>query len=337
MQCSDSEGPSGFGSAAGRLGSKRGSAEHGRGFREGLHFHDLGREEEARLKFAQAYAVLRTPNILFNLARSEQLTGHSLEALAHFKSYARDADPKITPPDRDTANAHIAELVPRVGHVSIDAPVGAKITVDSVEAAGAAPFPEPLDVEVGKHTVVARVGQVTKTVEVSPGMGETAAAKFVFDAPAVRTVPPVGPTNPGEGVVPPPPSGSEKPAPSTAKIATAIALGAGGLVAVGLGVAFTVAASNEAGKITADQQGLGVGDCLDATSVQCIQLAQANDAHNTDVLLRNGFFVGGGVLLAGAAAAWVFWPSTPKSGKAAWGLVPVVTSRGIDLGLSGRF
>jgi hypothetical protein len=308
-------------------------------FREGLHFHDLGREEEARLKFAQAYAVLRTPNILFNLARSEQLTGHSLEALGHFKAYVRDTDPKITPVDRDTAKLHIADLIPKVGHVAVEAPVGARITVDGVEAPGEAPFVEALDVEVGKHTVVARVGEATKSVDVSPGMGETAAAKLAFDTAAVGSVTPVGPANPENGTKPPP-GGPDQPAHPTssgAKTATVIALAGGALVGIGLGVGFAVAASNESGNITADQQGMGSASCFNSILPRCMQLAQATSSRNNDTGLETGFFVAGGVLALGAVAAWVFWPAGSKDGKVAWRLVPVVTSAGATLGLSGRF
>jgi hypothetical protein len=44
-------------------------------FNEGLALHDQGKDEDARTKFLQAYAIVKRPSILFNLARSEQLSG----------------------------------------------------------------------------------------------------------------------------------------------------------------------------------------------------------------------------------------------------------------------
>src|SRR3954469_11752093 len=58
-------------------------------FEEGLELADAGKHEPARLKFQQAWAVFKAPAVLYNLARSEQLTGHDLEALEHFKLFAR--------------------------------------------------------------------------------------------------------------------------------------------------------------------------------------------------------------------------------------------------------
>ena len=58
-------------------------------FAEGLELADAGKHEPARLKFQQAWAVFKAPAVLYNLARSEQLTGHDLEALEHFKLFAR--------------------------------------------------------------------------------------------------------------------------------------------------------------------------------------------------------------------------------------------------------
>src|SRR5947209_14172033 len=56
-------------------------------FKEGLGLHDRGKDEEARAKFLQAWAVLKNPNVLFNLARSEQLSHHDVDAYVHYRAY----------------------------------------------------------------------------------------------------------------------------------------------------------------------------------------------------------------------------------------------------------
>src|SRR3954471_20606433 len=67
-------------------------------FEEGLALADAGKHEPARLKFQQAWTVFKAPAVLYNLARSEQLTGHDLEALEHFRQFAKVSatDAKIT-------------------------------------------------------------------------------------------------------------------------------------------------------------------------------------------------------------------------------------------------
>jgi len=298
-------------------------------FREGLHLHDAGQDEDARLKFAQAYAVLHTPNILFNLARSEQLTGHSLEALDHYKQYLRDGDPKITGKDRDTAKLLIAELVRKVGHVTIDAPTGAKVTVDGAGLAGEAPFADPIDVTPGKHAIVAKMGDTTKNVDVVAGEGETVSARFVFaDGPLPLPTPPPVP--------PPPPPPAPEPPSSGAKLGTAIALGGGAAVALGVGIAFVAVASGQESHVTQLQQGNTSYSCFQSTSTRCSQLASDVSAHKTDVGVGAGLLVGGGALALGAVGALLFWPSPRKDTASVW-VFPAVTPAGAGLGMMGRF
>src|SRR4029079_7325109 len=79
-------------------------------FEEGLELADAGKHEPARLKFQQAYAVFKAPAVLYNLARSEQLTGHELEALEHFRLFLRvgATDVKITDAMREKAKQNAA-------------------------------------------------------------------------------------------------------------------------------------------------------------------------------------------------------------------------------------
>src|SRR5688572_20109418 len=74
-------------------------------FEEGLELADAGKNEPARLKFQQAYSVFKSPAVLYNLARSEQLTGHDLDALDHFRLFLKvgATDVKITDAMRDKA------------------------------------------------------------------------------------------------------------------------------------------------------------------------------------------------------------------------------------------
>ena len=79
---------------------------------EGLELADAGKHEPARLKFQQAWAVFKAPAVLYNLARTEQLTGHDLVALEHFKLFLKvgASDSKITDAMRDKAKQNVTEL-----------------------------------------------------------------------------------------------------------------------------------------------------------------------------------------------------------------------------------
>src|SRR4051812_24493479 len=58
-------------------------------FNEGIILADAGNHEGARLKFNQAWGLLKSPAVLYNLARAEQLSGHPLEALEHYRLFGK--------------------------------------------------------------------------------------------------------------------------------------------------------------------------------------------------------------------------------------------------------
>ena len=225
--------------------------------------------------------------------------------------------------------ASIAELVRKVGHVTIDAPTGAKVTVDGAGLAGEAPFADPIDVTPGKHAVVAKMGDTTKNVDVVAGEGETVSARFVFaDGPLPLPTPPPVP--------PPPPPPAPEPPSSGAKLGTAIALGGGAAVALGVGIAFVAVASGQESHVTQLQQGNTSYSCFQSTSTRCSQLASDVSAHKTDVGVGAGLLVGGGALALGAVGALLFWPSPRKDTASVW-VFPAVTPAGAGLGMMGRF
>jgi len=107
-------------------------------FEEGLGRAKSGDFDAARISFTQAYAVLRRPRILWNLALSEEKTGHVLDALAHFKSVA--GDPSADEGDRTGAQTHVAALYGQTAHIEVRAPAGAPVTVDGGPVVGTAPL-----------------------------------------------------------------------------------------------------------------------------------------------------------------------------------------------------
>ena len=117
--------------------------------------------------------------------------------------------------------------------MSVDAPTGTKLTVDGAEVAGEAPFPEPLDVEAGKHLLGAKLGEASKSLDVSAGAGETVPAKVVFDVPVV-VGPGPGPGTPDAGTQPPVPPPEEKTG-GSGKMITVVVLATGAVAGLTLG------------------------------------------------------------------------------------------------------
>jgi hypothetical protein len=143
-----------------------------RRYDEGVKLFKAEDYEHARLAFAEAAALVRTPNALYNEAYCELMSGHNVESLNHFRELLRE--PKANPKDVEKAKTtFIPQLVPKVGQITIEAPQGALIDVDK-EKVGTAPVPDPVAVEGGTtHRVIALVGGETLTKEIPVGKGET--------------------------------------------------------------------------------------------------------------------------------------------------------------------
>src|SRR5688572_14542791 len=148
-------------------------------FREGLARVQSNDFEGARLAFAQAYAVLKSADVLWNLALSEHKSNHPLEALGHFKEYVRDA--RTTEPERVKARKYIDELHARVGRVAVDAPAGASLIVDGKTHPHAAPLSEPIDVSPGEHFVEARLAERSRLLRVHAAAGAVVTLQFRAD------------------------------------------------------------------------------------------------------------------------------------------------------------
>jgi len=64
-------------------------AEAAARFEEGNKLWQYGNHEAARLKYVQAYAVLKADGVLFNLARAEMTVGHTEEAYRLFREFLK--------------------------------------------------------------------------------------------------------------------------------------------------------------------------------------------------------------------------------------------------------
>mgnify|MGYP000927477734 CR=1 FL=1 len=82
-------------------------------FKEGVALHDKGKDAEALKKFEEAYAIFQSPNILFNVARMEQVLGNGVGALKHYRACLKDTT--LTEANRRAAEEHTRNLEKNVG------------------------------------------------------------------------------------------------------------------------------------------------------------------------------------------------------------------------------
>ncbi len=178
---------------------------------EGLDRYAKGDFEGARLAFAQAYAVLTSIDLLYNLTRSEVKSGHPLEALVHIHQMLRD--PKATTDDRAKAERLLEEANRVTGHIAVEAPEGAEIVLDHVPS-GEAPVSEAYDVVPGQHVIEARANGGSRKIVVVAPAGLMVRARFALEAGRAPTVSaPV----PVMTALPPAPPPSEPPPPPATK------------------------------------------------------------------------------------------------------------------------
>lgn len=151
---------------------KKATEEH---YAASIRLHDERRDPEARVELERAYFLTPNPNILFNLARLEQLTDDPLLALRHYKQVLREL-PALKPGVADMARMRIAELNPQFGHITIQGAEDlSEVTLDDEAIAKGG----EVDVKEGKHVVKGKApDRRVLTVEVTAAAGATVIAQF---------------------------------------------------------------------------------------------------------------------------------------------------------------
>ncbi|MDB4945400.1 MAG: hypothetical protein JWP97_4934 [Labilithrix sp.] len=263
-------------------------------FDEGLDLADAGKHEAARLKFQQAYSVFKAPAVLYNLARTEQLTGHELEALDHFRLFLRvgNTDSKITDAMRDKARQNASELARKVGQVEIDAPVSSRVSIDGKPLEDAPK--EPVAVAPGKHTIEATFQGRVKSVSVECAAGNVTKARIVFEDGSFTE---------------PPGERDHRSSWTAARVATVSGLGAVAVTGVVLGVVFRSAAQSNVDDAQTALHGQG---CIGSGSPECARAATLKDDRDSNVTLSTVSFLAGGVFAAGAVATAIWWPKRSR-------------------------
>jgi hypothetical protein len=156
-------------------------------FQTGVRAFDLGKFEEARVAFSQAYALRRHPAVLLNLGLSEVKSGHSADGANHLQLFLRD--PSARPDQRTAAEKAIGDAKKKAGFVvvAVDAN-GADVSVDGV-ALGPSPLLDPVFAAPGRHTFLATHQGRSSAIEVDVRVGKASVASIALGSTGVPATP----------------------------------------------------------------------------------------------------------------------------------------------------
>jgi hypothetical protein len=291
----------------------------------------------ARREFARAYREVPLPKYLWNLGLSEFRSGAYWSAYGHFAQYKTD-------PGAARENlAHLDEVLrhteEHLGHLTVDAPAGFEVTVDGIDR-GAAPLPSAVVVDPDRpHDVTADHGASHLLAHVdAPGL---AAARVQLAEP----IAPPAAAHPSQGSEPVLTTAGQdaKPRSMAGRNITVIALGGLAAASVGVAVGFALNSRSEAStaanlraNLDSDPMATGLPTAsicsLRPALADCANLSSATQRQSSAAWTSDGFYIGAGVLAAGALATFLLWPrSSPVS--SAWVLPSVSpSSAGVTVG-----
>jgi hypothetical protein len=160
--------------------------------KEGATLYERGALVQALEKFNEAYAVFKSPKLLFNIGQASRDLGRFAEAMTAFERFLDEA-PDARPDMIEEAKKSVQELQGKLGKIRIQcSKTGAEISVDG-KPVGVAPLTEPIWAMQGTHQVTARHQDMTPAVEdvdVNVGWVHTVVMNLQPSPDAVpRTVP----------------------------------------------------------------------------------------------------------------------------------------------------
>ena len=154
-------------------------------FRQGLSLEAAGDWAAALAKFVEVGKVKLTPQVRFHSARCNEQLGRLNEALGEYRLAEYEAGQQglketaeITQA-RQALESRVPKLVIRRGQGT----AAARVELDGVEL-GEAQIGQPINVDPGPHTIVAKLG-ADRQIEKNSTVKEGETAELVLDAPEV--------------------------------------------------------------------------------------------------------------------------------------------------------
>jgi hypothetical protein len=150
--------------------------------REGARYMEDRRYDKALETFQEAYALVPSPKIQFNLGIAYLSLARYTEALSAFEQFLKDAR-EAPASSHATARRHIADLRAKVATVEIS---GDRQTVDIAidgRSRGSASVGQELTVDPGRHELHATAGGKSVHLHFSIEAGQRQVVSLIFDPP----------------------------------------------------------------------------------------------------------------------------------------------------------
>ena len=270
-----------------------------------------GDNEGARILFAQSYAAFPAVETLRDLAVAELNSDHTLDAIGHFKQYARDrnANAEFV---KTRLPAFLARCNQRLGHLRLSVAPEVAVSVDGRRVTDTTDI---LDVEPGDHVVEARQGPSsgrTQTVRVAAGQ------TLDVQLPALTAT-----SKPALGMTTPPPkplttgAGGDTTTWWTGDHVVAVSLVGVAVAGVAVGLGSTIAASNNQSDVNAIRASVSGGSCAQAPCASIDD--KLNAAHRDSTIGDVSFALAGAAALGAAGLLFLTGPrSVPERTGSLW-------------------
>ncbi|MBE7485939.1 MAG: PEGA domain-containing protein [Polyangiaceae bacterium] len=311
-------------------------------FKKAKALHGSGKLDQARDLYTQAWTLHRSPDIAANLAACELALNKYRDAAEHFDFALRHLLAGTTQDQKARLTEGFEKAKKEIATVRLDVqPAGASVVIDGTTI-GTSPIADDTFVEAGERKIrVTKAGHETYVGSFTVAKGESKTVRVALEANAAAG--PAGTARPAS--TPPPGGNGSKSGPTGAAADTGgkpqsavpayIALGAG-IVGLGAGIGFLVAASGkESDKDALLDEIPGTNKCGPGTiaAEKCAEVTSLSDDAKQ---FRTFGYVGFGVAAAGGVLTFLLWPRSSDSSSGTM-IVPSVTARGTSLHLQGRF
>jgi hypothetical protein len=305
---------------------------------EGNRLYDKGDYEGARVAYEQSLSLVPHGATYRNLATAEMKLGDPLAALKHLRLALSSSDLRA---DQKAKTEHdFSAAYAATGHIAVTTSRGASVTVDGKTIDGTAPFADPIDVPIGKHTVEAHLGGASARADVNALGGSVVS----LEVPILPPAPPPAEWATATDTAPsprPPASGlpevpRQETPPSFWNVRREIGVGvaAAGVLALGASAFFYADGLHQRDQGNSLAAGLPTGACGGSSpAAGCADVQSARNTQNTDGSLSIVFLgVGAAAIVVGAGL--FFWPTSSHSQTA---IVPFFTPGSSGLQLRGEF
>ncbi len=179
---------------------------------EGVRLLQKGDSRAALAKFNEAFALVQSPKIQFNMGKAYRALGNDVEALRAFDAFLDEA-PYAPKASRAEAEREVQGLRPKLSYIEIEAEdSGSTVRIDGRDM-GKTPLVRAVVVAPGAHEVkIEKTGMVSETRSVAPIAGQKLRVVVKLSA-----VPPPEPARPAVVATRPPPNDT----PLARRVATA--------------------------------------------------------------------------------------------------------------------